>query len=71
MRIRPLACGWCTGAFGSHHVGPVGRVRLIVDVSHQQSAADQVSEGVRNFAVGFEIGLRVLLDGERDRLRRT
>ena len=52
----------------------VGLVALVLDrrvLRHKQAANDQVGERVRNFAVGFEIGLRVLLDGERDRLRRT
>ena len=33
-------------------------------LSHKQAANDQVSEGVRNFAVGFEVGLYVLPHGE-------
>ncbi|WP_246116129.1 hypothetical protein [Trebonia kvetii] len=43
--------------------------RLVVGRSvfgHKQAADDEVSERVRNLAVGFEVGLHVLLHRERD-----
>ncbi|HEX6452188.1 MAG TPA: hypothetical protein VF060_22345 [Trebonia sp.] len=35
-------------------------------VCGEHPADDQVSEGVRNFAIGFEAGPYVLLHGERN-----
>ena len=39
-------------------------VALAADPGHQQAADDQASERVSNFAVGFQVGLNVLLHGE-------